>query len=217
VYIADTYNQRIRKVDSNGIITTIAGTGTPGYSGDGGPSTNARLYTPNSIAVDRSNNIYIAEFDNHCIRKIDTSGIISTVIGTGEAGYSGDGGAATAAKLTSPEGIAVDAYGSLYVADQYHCVIRKVTSIAAAVTELIIHASALQVFPNPTTDKVEIIFNNWPTKKNIVVTDFYGRTVAELTTNNSNYHLDMQPFPCGVYFVRAFTGGYSKQVSFVKQ
>jgi hypothetical protein len=217
VYIADTYNQRIRKVDTNGIITTIAGTGASGYSGDGGPSTNARLYTPNSIAVDRSNNIYIADYNNHCIRKIDTSGIISTVIGTGEAGYSGDGGAATAAKLTSPEGIAVDAYGSLYVADQYNCVIRKVTSIAAAVTELIMHASALQVFPNPTTDKVELIFNNWPNKKNIVVADFYGRTVAELTTNNSNYHLDMQAFPCGVYFVRAFTGGYSKQVSFVKQ
>ena len=115
----------VRKVDPNGIITTIAGTGTVGFSGDGGPATVAQLDTPFGVAVDRDGNLYIADLFNYRIRKVDLAGIITTVAGTGERGFSGDGGPATAARLFAtarrdrnwPGGMAFDAEGNLYVAD----------------------------------------------------------------------------------------------------
>ena len=98
-YIADKYSHRIRKVDENGIITTVAGIGKAGYIGDGGPATQAQLYHPTGVTVDLLGNLYVADKDNHVIRKIDAEGIISTVAGTGEGGYGGDGGLATQARL----------------------------------------------------------------------------------------------------------------------
>ena len=119
IYIADTYNNRIRKVNSTtGIITTIAGNGTAGYSGDGGPATNAQLNYPYGVAVDSSGNIYIADTDNNRIRKVNsTTGIITTIAGNGNPGYSGDGGPATNAELYDPSGVAVDSNGNIYIAD----------------------------------------------------------------------------------------------------
>ena len=120
IYIADTENHRIRKVDSNGIITTIVGSGNPdqgAFWGDGGAGTQARLNRPSAIAIDQSDNIYIADTDNHCIRKVDSQGIITTVAGMGQSGFAGDGGAGTQAQLNSPQGIAVDARGYLFIAD----------------------------------------------------------------------------------------------------
>ena len=87
-----TYNDRIRKVDTSGIITTVAGDGVRDYSGDGGPATAASLNWPRDVAVDSAGNLYIADADNYRIRKVDTSGIITTVAGTGTYGFSGDGG-----------------------------------------------------------------------------------------------------------------------------
>jgi sugar lactone lactonase YvrE len=111
----------IRKIDPNGIITTVAGSGLPGFAGDGGPATSARLNTPLSVAVDPAGNLYIADWGNYRIRKVDANGIISTIAGTGERGYSGDGGPATAAQLFGfgefGAGLAFDGVGNLYVAD----------------------------------------------------------------------------------------------------
>ena len=101
-YIADSGNNRIRKIDSAGVITTIAGNGTAGYSGDGGPATSAMLNFPYRVAVDSAGNVYIADTFNHSIRKVNTSGIITTVAGSGTRGYSGDAGPATSASLWSP-------------------------------------------------------------------------------------------------------------------
>jgi len=126
LYIADTRNERIRKVDTWGIITTVAGNGTRGCSGDGGPATNASLRWPWGVALDANGNLYIADMDNHRIRKVDTSGIITTVAGNGTYGYSGDGGPATNTSLWGPYGVAVDASGNLYIADQGNYRIRKV-------------------------------------------------------------------------------------------
>ena len=128
-FIADTANHCIRKVDASGTITTIAGTGTLGYSGDGGPATSAQLANPNGVAVDNSGNLYIADTDNQRIRKVTASdGTISTVAGTGTMGYSGDAGPATSAQLNVPSGVAVDSSGNLYIADTYNQRIRKVTA-----------------------------------------------------------------------------------------
>jgi trimeric autotransporter adhesin len=119
IYIADAGNNRIRMVTkSTGIISTVAGTGSSGYSGDGGLAISAQLYDPSGVAFDASGNIYIADTINHCIRMVTKStGIISTVAGTGSYGYSGDGGLATSTALRSPEGVAIDASGNIYIAD----------------------------------------------------------------------------------------------------
>jgi sugar lactone lactonase YvrE len=124
IYIADTHNQRIRKV-INGTITTIAGTGTAGLSGDGGVATSAQLSTPTALAVDATGNLYIADTDNHRIRKISGT-TIATVAGNGEQGFSGDGAAAIAAGIDSPNGVAVDAMGKIYIADTHNQRIRVV-------------------------------------------------------------------------------------------
>ncbi len=126
LYIADNYNQRIRKVDTNGVITTVAGNGIEGYSGDGGPATGAQLHYPSGMAVDTLGNLYIADWGNNRVRKVDTNGIITTAAGNGIEGYSGDGGPATQAQLGYPPGVAVDTQGNLYIADDYNHRIRKV-------------------------------------------------------------------------------------------
>ena len=127
IYIADAYNHRIRKVTaSTGAISTVAGTGSIGYGGDSGPATAARLSFPDDVAVDSDGNLYIADTTNHRIRKVDTAGDISTFAGTGTSGDSGDGGAATAAQLNFPSGVAVDSSNNLYIADTSNHRIRKV-------------------------------------------------------------------------------------------
>ena len=92
LYICDGSNNRVRKVNTSGIISTIAGTGTPGYTGDGAPAISATLNQPINVSVSSSGEIYIADFQNNCVHKINTSGIISTIAGTGISGFSGDGG-----------------------------------------------------------------------------------------------------------------------------
>lgn len=125
IYVADTHNNRIRKVAS-GTITTIAGTGVAGFSGDGGPATSAALNLPTAIAVDAAGNLYIADTNNHRIRKISGT-TITTVAGNGEQLYLNDGVAATQTGLDSPSGIAVDAAGNLYIGDTLNQRVRKVT------------------------------------------------------------------------------------------
>ena len=126
LFIADTMNYRVRKVDTNGVITTVAGTNAAGYSGDGGAATNASLARPMDVALDASGNLYIADGLDNCIRMVNTNGIISTVAGTNAAGYSGDGGAATNASLYGPWGVIFDTTGNLYIADNGNGRIRKV-------------------------------------------------------------------------------------------
>jgi DNA-binding beta-propeller fold protein YncE len=134
VYIADYLNHCIRRIDTaSGIITTIAGNGTPGYSGDGGLATAAQLKAPADVDVASNGDVYIADTYNSVIRKVDSSGIITTVagvayvyLGDGSVHFSGDGGPATSAHLDRPHGIALDSEGNLYIADTYNNRIRKV-------------------------------------------------------------------------------------------
>ena len=128
LYIADRNNQRIRKVDSMGNITTVAGTGERGFSGDGGPALEAQLSFPFDLALDTEGNLFIADTGNHRIRKVDSMGNISTVAGTGEPGFSGDGGPALEAQINSPYSVALDAAGNLFLADRFNSRIRKVNS-----------------------------------------------------------------------------------------
>ncbi|MET7391854.1 NHL repeat-containing protein, partial [Streptomyces sp. NPDC005534] len=126
LYIADTQNRRVRKVDAHGTITTVAGTGGEGLNGDGQPATAAELLSPRGVAVDVHGNLYIADTHGHRVRKVDAEGTITTVAGTGGEGLNGDGQPATAAELLSPRGVAVDAHGNLYIADTENSCVRKV-------------------------------------------------------------------------------------------
>ncbi len=128
LYIAEKNKYRIRKVDINGNITTIAGTGYSGYTGDGGAATNAKLRYPTGVAVDNSGNVYIADNYNHCIRMVNPSGIISTIAGTGSSGSAGDNGPAVNAELDSPNDVTVDNSGNIYIADTDNNKIRMINS-----------------------------------------------------------------------------------------
>ncbi len=125
LYIADSKNYRIRMV-SKGTMTTVAGNGHSGFSGDTGPATGAQLGIPQGVAVDSSGNLYIADFLNNRVRKV-SNGVITTVAGTGTAGFSGDGGPATSAQLWGPTNVAVDSAGNLYIADADNGLIRLVS------------------------------------------------------------------------------------------
>ena len=126
LYIADRGNDRIRKVTADGIISTIAGGSTSGFHGDGGPAVDATFTLPTSIAVDSSGNLFIADTNNAAIRRISPSGIITTVAGNGQWGFTGDNAQATKAQLAGPQGVAVDASGNLYIADTLNQRIRRV-------------------------------------------------------------------------------------------
>ena len=117
LYLGDASNNRVRKIDTKGTITTVAGTGVYGYGGDGGPATSALLGNPWSFAFDKAGNLYFSEITNNIVRKLDKSGTISTFAGTGVAGFSGDGGPATSATMYYPRAIGFDTGGNLFIAD----------------------------------------------------------------------------------------------------
>ncbi len=126
LYIADRDNHRIRKVDTRGTITTVAGNGTAGFSGDGGRATDAMLNLPSGVAIDDNGNIYISDRSNDRIRIVNSKGIITTIAGNGMDGYKGDSGPATQAQLSRPFGLALDKKGNLYIADRGNNRVRKV-------------------------------------------------------------------------------------------
>jgi sugar lactone lactonase YvrE len=127
VYIADFDNQRVRRVDPSGMITTVAGTGVAGYNGDGIPARSAQLWGPRAVAMDGSGNLYIGEELGQRVRRVDPSGTITTVVGTGTAGSGGDGGPAASAELSHLRGLNFDSAGNLYIADCFNHRIREVT------------------------------------------------------------------------------------------
>jgi len=126
-FIADEENDRIRKITPDGVITTVAGTGTGGFSGDGGQAVQAQINRPLGLALTADGTLYLGDADNHRIRRITSDGVISTVAGTGQSGSAGDGGLATQATLMEPHALALGADGTLYVADNDAHVIRRIS------------------------------------------------------------------------------------------
>ncbi len=128
LYIADSWNNKIRKIDVDGKITTVAGNGVAGYSGDNIPAVTAKLNNPKSVAIDPLGNLIIADCNNCRIRRVDTAGIITTIAGTGDVSYYGNGVPATASKLNKPAAVAIDKDGNILIADTYNNLIRKITT-----------------------------------------------------------------------------------------
>ncbi|MFD0352401.1 RICIN domain-containing protein [Streptomyces sp. NPDC127110] len=127
LYLSDYNNHRVRRITTDGRISTVAGNGAAGFKGDGGPAAASQLNCPREIAVDGADNLYIVDANNHRVRKVATDGTISTVAGNGAAGFAGDGGPATAARLNLPLGVAADRAGNLYIAEYHNNRVRKVT------------------------------------------------------------------------------------------
>ena len=135
LYFVETGNQVVRKVTPGGIISTVAGNGVQGFSGDGGLATSAELDSPAGLALDAAGDLYIADSHNHRIREVAAAtGIIATIAGTGAAGFSGDGGMATAARLDLPTALALDTAGNLYVADTENHRVRRIAAATGAIT-----------------------------------------------------------------------------------
>jgi hypothetical protein len=128
IYIADADNNVIRKVNNVGIISTFAGTGTLGYSGDGGQALSATFSFPCAVATDAAGNVYIADYGNNCIRKVSPNGVVITIAGNGFYGYYGDGDVASVSELASPTAVALDAAGNIYIADYMNYRIRKINT-----------------------------------------------------------------------------------------
>ncbi|MCY2990866.1 MAG: dockerin type I domain-containing protein [Planctomycetota bacterium] len=202
IFIADNGNNRVREVDhATGLITTVAGAGTDGYSGDGGPAAAASFRGPTGVTVDSAGNLFIVDFNNNRIREVDhATGAITTVAGNGTYGYSGDGGQATAASLYCPEGVAVDPAGNLFIADFYNNRIREVfigppTVIKyIKVTSAPLVVTAISATPNPvtgTTTNLSVLANDVNTGESSLtytwsVTTPSGATTPAFSINGSN-------------------------------
>jgi len=156
LYITDSSNQRIRRVDLNGTITTVAGNGLAGFSGDGGLATDASFMFPLGMAMDKIGNLYVADANNHRIRRIDLRGVITTVAGNGVEGFSGDLGPATGASLNYPEDVAVDGSGNLFIADSGNNRIRKIDATGVIST---IAGTALNGFSGDGKPSVDAVLN----------------------------------------------------------
>ncbi len=134
LFIADVGNTRVREVATSGLITTVGGNGFDQYSGDGGPAANAQLYQPVDVATNHGGNVYILDWADQAVRRDDPSGVITTVVGTGVSGFSGDGGPATSAQLNYPTGLAADDSGALYISDTSNNRVRKVDPSGTIIT-----------------------------------------------------------------------------------
>jgi trimeric autotransporter adhesin len=222
VYIGDTGNV-VRKVNRLGIISTFAGTGIAGYSGDSGLATAATLNDPERVTVDDSNNVYISDLSNNVVRKVNPAGIISTFAGNGTAGYAGDGGPATAAELVGPEGVAINHLGYIFIADRGNDIIRfigppdTVVSNVGVINQNNNNPSALSVYPNPAqsgyfTANLASMTNE---KAEITIVNVLGQTVQTLsTTTNKPVGIYLNQ-PAGIYFLSATTvhGKWNKQIA----
>ncbi len=203
LYIADQENNRIRKINNSGIITTIAGNGTPGFSGDGGQASSAQLHYPAGICLDSSGNLFVIDTYNNCIRKIDSIGIISTIVGMGTVGFSGDGGQAILAELNKPAHAVFDAVENLYISDWGNDRIRIVTNAGQInLYELGNKNEELKIYPNPTSTIINVAFRQFHGDNQILkIEDVVGNTVKELKIKNAESIIDVSELNNGIYFL----------------
>ncbi|MBX3163812.1 MAG: T9SS type A sorting domain-containing protein [Bacteroidetes bacterium] len=186
LYFSQGYEASVRKIDINGIITTVAGNGTSGYSGDGGLATLAQLDYPSMVKVDRHGTIFIADYNNNAIRKVDTNGIITTVAGTGTYGYNGDTIQATSAELKNPFGIELDAAGNLYIADSWNNRIRKVDTNGIITTiagtgNMSYNGDGIQATSANLNMPLYLILD---AAGNLYISEYYGHRIRKMLGSN---------------------------------
>jgi internalin A len=215
IYISDYYHYTIRKVNNAGIITTIAGNGIQGNSGDGGLATSAAIGGPRGIKVDANGNVFFADYYYSTIRKINPSGIIDLVAGTGINGYSGDGGSAVLAQVAAVD-VTVDAFGNLYIADGNNNRIRKVCNGTCALNVNELNTIyQISIYPNPTTENLFISDeNNAFQNSTIQIKNYLGQVVF---TTPFTSQINLQNLSAGMYFLTIQDKSSSKTVKIIKQ
>ncbi|OJW79522.1 MAG: hypothetical protein BGO69_12380 [Bacteroidetes bacterium 46-16] len=223
IYIADQLNERIRKIDAGGIITTIAGNGIHSFSGDGSAATSASLEYPMSVALDSSGNMFIADGSGNRVRMVDGSGIIYTYAGTGVHDYGGDGGLAINAYLT-PLDLAVGIDNRLYVDDMIHANIRVITPAAVSTGALSRQNDGLELYPNANNGIFTLAGNIGSKDPNvqIEVLDLNGKTVLKDNFQAQNGRIKKQialagDLPAGHYMIKITTDLETKSIKFDKR
>lgn len=211
LYIADVSNEVIRMMNGAGIISTVAGNNSygVGFSGDGGVATAAELWFPYGVAVDGAGNLYIADLNNSAVRMVDVSGTITTVAGMGgNGGYSGDNGPATAAQLNSPDAVAFDQSGNMYIADYFDNVIRKVTSITLGINQTT-SPTTFTTFPNPAQNVIHLQLQSEAKAELVEVYNIAGQKVQTSSHPSPlgegasvSYALNISSLSDGVYFLK---------------
>ncbi len=203
LYIADFSNSSIRKVNKAGIITTIAGNGTDGNSGDGGAATSALLHHPSTLTIDKNGNIHFIDDGNNRVRKIDTSGTIVAEAGTGVYGFTGDDGPAISATLKYPGGIALDAAGSIYISDEQNFRIRKIYSPSLGIQHNIVGEQHLNIFPNPAATSISVQLPKGTNAGVLKICNATGLEVirSNITENLGEIQLDISTWSNGMYFI----------------
>lgn len=214
IYFTDIASHTVHKIDAAGIITTIAGTGDRGYSGDGGSATNATLNEPHGITIDDSGNVYIADAGNHAIRCIYTDNTIATIAGTGYRGYSGDGGIAVDAGLNSPYDVAVDKRGNVYIADALNHVIRKVTTPPRVKKELLVK-EAFNIIADADKNELVVTIDSGA-YDSYSITDIKGKTLTTHPISERRTRIDISTLQSAHYFIDLKKKEKVKTVMFVK-
>lgn len=220
VYVSDYNNNRIRMITQPGrIITTIAGNGTAGYSGDGAQATACELNGPFQLTTDAARSLYIADKMNKRIRKIDSNAVITTVVGNGTLGFSGDGGQATACELNFPTAVAVNATANIFVADESNLRIRE-TMMPLGVNVVQAESAEIKVYPNPSSG-VFTIMQPVPGEGMLraEVYNVLGEKIAnsQWPIANGPKQIDLSEKPSGIYFIKVQTNTGAQVIKVLKQ
>ena len=215
VFIADTYNNVIRKISTDGIISTYAGNGIAGYAGDGGPATLASINSPHGISVDKASNLYITEVADNVVRKVDADGNISTFAGNGHRGYSGDKGLATNVQLNWPSDVTVDTAGNVYIADGLNHVVRKVTMPLPHVKHEIQVMDAFTIVADPEKNEL-VITTDSAAYTSFTIADVGGKVIIRQLLNTVKTIVDIGVLPAARYYLTLIKGDKIKRAMFVK-
>ena len=202
------YDYRIRKISNSGIVTTIGGTGTSGFSGDGGAATSAELFA-GAIVAGKYNSLYFSD-ESHRIREIDSNGLINTIAGNGIAGYTGDGGTATDAEINIPGGIAIDYGNNIYFGDETNLVIRKICNCTVNAVSQVANKTTLAIFPNPSNGQFAVSLPGVNSPITITIANILGESIQIRKINAfSGLHESfyLKDIPRGTYLVKVEAGG----------
>jgi trimeric autotransporter adhesin len=207
VYIGDNYNNRVRIINTSGIINTLAGNGNAAFSGDGGPATAAELNWPDHLFIDKNQNLYFGDWSNDRVREINTSGIISTVAGNGASGFTGDGGPATAAELRGPSGVVVSLAGNVYIDDISNSRVREIIFHNSEGINTITPASeSIFVSPNPAKDIIYLKIQNSIKAEKVVLYSITGQKIFDSRLEGKqSLEISTYGLSNGLYFLTVLT------------